>query len=215
MNKQLGSLADTLRRDPKRSVVLGVLIVVLTALAFRYLGSAPSPAAADGGAEDRPDDRSLPVAPDIGRSAQLVSAWSNQPVPHVSRNLFASRLTQPSPSQVTAPKAAADSEEDGLFWRQLERALASRADREQYRRSLGEAVLRDAGSLVVTSIVIAPESSALIGEKLVGVGGTIPGGERGSFTVIAIEPARVILARDGHRVSLVLGKPGALLETSE
>lgn len=211
MNRKLHNLAAQIRREPKRAVFLGVLSLALLALWVRHRAASPTPAAAEQEASVGGQAAAWRSAPDLARSAELLRRWEQKPLGHISRNLFASELTIPPPNPGSAPKALTR-DEDGLFWRQLERSLASRADREQYRAALGETALKDASSLAVTSIVIGPDSSALVGEKLVHVGEVVPvGGDRGPFTVVLIEAGRVVLARDGHRVALKLGKPGAEL----
>ena len=211
MSSQIDNIARAVRRDPRRAAVLSILLITLLVLWVRYRSNAPTPAAAEQAASVQLQ-AAWRNAPDIGRSADLNARWAEKPLGHVSRNLFASELTVPPVNPASQPKAALRQDEDGLFWRHLERALASRADREQYRQSLSEAALKDASKLMVTSIVIGPETGAWIGEKMVRSGETVVvEGERGPFTVVSIEPARVILARDGHRVVLKLGKPGAEL----
>src|SRR5688572_27562737 len=84
----------------------------------------PAPAAAEQGLPDDsgPGSRSIP---DIGRGGEMVRSWRTQPVQHLSRNLFVSRLTQPPTPTISTSGHAARPEEEGLFWRQLEGALAS------------------------------------------------------------------------------------------
>lgn len=201
-----------LRNNPRHTAVLGLLLAALIFLAVRQRSGGAAIAGASnndpGSAAETPG---VIVPPDIGRSADLVAKWRQQPPAHLSRNLFVSELTQPPADAVAARTPLPGSEQDGLFWRQLEQALAFRADREQYRHSLGEAALRDLADLSVKTIVVGPDSRALIGERLVRVGDVIARGERGPFTVAAIESKRVILARDGHRLEMTLGRPGAVL----
>lgn len=193
--------------------MLGVLLAALIFLALRQRGGGAAIAGAS--ANDPASAAETPgviVPPDIGRSAELAAKWREQPPAHLSRNLFVSELTKPPPDAAEAARIQAPgAEQNGLFWRQLEQALASRADREQYRQSLGEAALRDLANLSVKTIVVGTDSSALLGEKLVRVGDVVGGGERGPFTVAAIESKRVILARDGHRLVMTLGGSGAAL----
>ena len=214
MRRQLDNLAILVRREPNKAAVLAFLAITLAVFWINSRREGPTPAAAEPISAEQPG-ATWRSAPDIGRSAELLNRWTAQPLGHVSRNLFTSELTVPPAGPGTAPKAESR-DEDGMFWRQLERALASRSDRDQYRRSLGEAAVRDASKLTVTSIVYGPDCSALLGEKMVRLGGLVlVEGDAGPFTVVAIEPARVVLARDGHRVALKLGKSGATLDDQE
>lgn len=207
-------------RDPKRIAVLGALCLLLVALWVRHRSRLPVAAQATGHAieEMASNADGLPATPDISRAAGLVTSWRQLAVAHPPRNPFASELTMPpteaSPAK-TQPSQTNAAEEDGLFWRQLAGALASRADREQYRRALGEDAVRDTTGLLLSSVVLGPDSRALIGDKLVRVGDLVAGGERGPLTVVAIEQKRVVLARDGHHIVLVLGRQGGQLAQAQ
>ena len=209
MNAPLEHLLQIVRRQPKRAAMLAILLIVAAVVWVQMRNQLPRRASAERAMHDEGASSGVSAVPDIGRSAEIVRLWRSQPVPHLSRNLFVSRLTLPPAETAMSADQSPRSEEEGLFWRQLERAMASRADRELYRRSLVEAAIADASALELTSIVIGPHSTALINGKLLGRGDVIAEGERGSFTIVSIEPSRVVLARDGHRLAIRLGKPGA------
>lgn len=223
VNDLLNNLTTALKHDPKRSALLGFLALVLLFLFLRHRGQGPDSAGAnaDAGAATEVGG-GMPAVPDISRGAQLVALWRKEPAGHLSRNLFASELNTPPAPATPESQVVQGSEEDGLFWRQLERALAARADREQYRRMLVEAAVKDSSKLLLTSVATPPkatgelqagEARALIGETLVRVGDQVGEGERGPFTVVAIQSTHVILARDGHHLVLRLGVTGAELVT--
>lgn len=204
-----------LRHDPKRTAVLVLLLLALGVSVWRQVARGPAKAQAVS-QEEQAASEGATAAPDIHRAAALVAKWKSEPVPHLSRNLFASDVVKPSSDNYSPPRAAGTaSEADGLFWRQLEQALASRADREQYRQMLTDALLKDAAALPLTSIVVGPQSRAMIGAKLLQVGDEIGGGARGPLTLVEIDPKRAVLARDGLRVVLTLGKADAELLEAE
>lgn len=208
MQALLDNLNQALRRDRKKSVVMCILLVVLVVLSLRSRGRLPVPAAADTAVAIIPSEQTLSV-PDIARSANWMAHWRHKPVGHLRRNLFASELNRPpvEPAEPSDPAEPRWAPEDGLFWRGLERALASRADREQYRQSLAETALRDAGRLSLSSTVTGPDPQALIADKVFRIGDAVPvQSERGPFTLVAIEHRRVILSRDHQRVALRLGE---------
>ena len=198
------------RHDPRRTAVLALLLTVLGIMIWRYTSGGPNNAVAE--TKESTATAAEGTEADISRSADLVARWREQPVPHLSRNLFAGELMIPLPEGQPAARAADSmASPDGLFWRQLEQALAARADREQYRQKLTEAAVKDATALNLQSIVLGADPWAMIGGKIVRVGDILGTGERGPFTLVIIESKRVILARDGQRVSLSLGRTEAEL----
>ena len=209
MHDVRNNLLAAMRRDPRRTAVLGLLLLVLGIMIWRLSTGGPNRAVATA-AETSAAATQAESAIDISRGADLASTWRDQPVPHLSRNLFAGELTVPIPEGAPSARAADSvANPDGLFWRQLEQALAARADREQYRRMLTEAAVKDATTLTLQSIVTGPDSWAMISGKVVRAGDILGTGERGPFTVVAIDGRRVVLARDGQRVSLLLGRSDA------
>ena len=205
MRQLRDNVVDSLKRDPRRTGVLVLLLTVLGIMVWRFVMTGPARAVAT--AEQMTDSGlAATIAYDVSRSAALSASWREQPVPHLSRNLFTSPLTDPLPDAAAGERPVTAVSADGLFWRQLEQALAVRADRDQYRQALAQAALRDAEALELQSVVMAPDSWAMIGGKVVRVGDILGTGERGPFTLIAIERSRVVLARDGQRVSLSLGR---------
>lgn len=218
------NLTQVIRRDPKKAAVLAVLTLVLGVVVVRHYAGLRGTAAGGTGlialvTGSVSDATAGPSVPNLRRGARLSQQWRQSPVPSKIRNIFASDLNAP-PARAAEPQAPAQptfSEEDGLFWRQLERALTERADRDGFKGRLANSALADAGKLSVASIVSGPDSQALVSGRLVRVGDLIHTEDRknGAFTVVAIEPRRVILARDSHRLALTMGKPGAQLTAGE
>ena len=210
MQQLRDNLITALRYDMRRTSVLALLLLVLGIMLWRFINDGPTKVVAS--PESAADATAEGAIVDISRGAEFAARWREQAVPHLSRNLFASELMVPLPEgqpMTRSPDSATSG--DGLFWRQLEQALAARADREQYRQMLTEAALKDASALNLQSIVLGTDPGAMIGGKVVRVGDILGTGERGPFTLVGIERKRVVLARDGHRVSLLLGRAEAEL----
>ena len=215
-NPHLDNLRAALAKDPKKAAVLGLLTAVLAVMGLRpWLKSVGGPAAASAVPTNlglvAAADGSILRIPSLRHLSTQVQEWSEQPTPHLARNLFKSDLLAAAPRKVEAvpPPAAAPvpivGPEDGAFWRQLELALATQGERQQFRRHLEQDALADAAPLVLTSVFLGDETRALINDKSLAADAWIAAAN-GPFLVEKVEPRRVVLRRDGVRVELMLGR---------
>ena len=217
MSPLLNNFAAAAKQDPKKAGVLGVLALLLVAMGLRlWLRQEPSSAAASSPPRLLANGAATAVAgggrlrvPSLNQAAAVLRHWREMSPPHLSRNpfvsdLFADAAPVPAKAPVAAPAVPAAADE-GLFWQQLDRALATRDEREQYRSKMSDAALGDAANLPLTSIVSGSDPRALVGGRLVRPGDQVPSAA-GPFVVEAVEPRRVVLRRDGVRVELLLGR---------
>ena len=208
------NLLAALKQDPKKTGVLGVLTLVLAVMGGRlWLTGGPSASSAAASPRARATlTPAGPIAlrvPSLDASAAVLRQWRAQPAANLTRNPFTSDLfAAPAKPAVVAPAAPVVAGDEGLFWRQLERALATQSEREQYRARMSAAALRDAADLVLLSVITGGDDRALVNDRLVGVGDPLaaPTAQGAPFVVEFVEQRRVVLRRDGVRVELLLGR---------
>ena len=142
-------------------------------------------------------------APDISGLAHILRDWERTSVRVPSRNLFLNDLTtiHAEAPVVEAPAPPRFSETDGEFWRKLRRAVDFRTDAEMARKAELDRVLSAAAALRVRTIVAGNDARALVDDRLVRVGQYVHSAEV-VFTLIAIEPDRLLLEAAGVRIQL-------------
>jgi hypothetical protein len=198
-------LPQAVRDDPKKAGVLTVLIAVLLVVGGRTLMGSAAPAAAQAApAKPKPDKLGKPAKPAAPAAVSRMDiAWLKAPIDPVSRNLFAIRVEHfphADGRSENAPKAEA-----ATFWESVEKSRAQQADKDKRREILVENLKREAAKLQLQSTVMGPDPQAIIGRGVVKVGDTVGGDESGrglAFRVLAIEPRRVIVEREGIRLEL-------------
>lgn len=205
MNNTANNWKQTLRQallsDPKKSIALAVLTLVMGTMATRaFLGksrpagarAATAASAGKPGASARSADAS-----DTSRAnpyAQLIQKWTEAPVPPVSRNLFAVRVEYfPVDGSRTTNSAGAD---EG-FWGRLEKSITMKADLRDKRENLIANFKAQASQLRLQSTVMGPEPKALVNGELVGEGSVVA-----NFRVLKIEARRIIVEREGIRLEI-------------
>ncbi|MGF1635154.1 MAG: hypothetical protein ACFCVE_14980 [Phycisphaerae bacterium] len=192
----LNHLPPALRRDPKKTGVLAGLVLVLVVLWVVMFGRGE-----EGGG----------VAATIARVASSVTsteaeevkltpaspqllAWLSRPTPVTPRDVFAVdwEAFPIEPGKEAAPVEKVEPGE--IFWSKLEKSLARRADALR-EKAVARASLKEAADdLRLTSTLMGRNPAAVIDGKLVRVGDVLA-----SFRVLAIEPRRVVLEREGVR----------------
>jgi hypothetical protein len=204
-------LPESMRDDPKKAGILGVLVLVLVVLTIRYfLIASGGPAAAQGATTPRKSDKPKPAEsakaqqPTIATASGVTRAWLAGPITSVSRNLFEIRQEY-YPSQASKVERT-ESKSDG-FWDAIEKSRSREADLRKRREILVENLQREAAKLRLQSTVMGPEPQAIIGGSLVKEGDVVASdGAAGSagvqFRVLRIEARRVIVEREGIKLEI-------------
>ena len=206
-------LPESLRDDPKKAGILGVLLLVLAILVLRYLlmgGPAPAQASASKVTTTKKVSNTNTSSANPERASLEPSValrkWLDAPVSSVSRNLFTIRQEY-YPSQ-SSQVAVADPESGG-FWEEIEKSKSKQADQKRRREILVENLQREAAKLRLQSTVMGPEPQAIIGGSLVKEGDVVAsdGPSAGvQFRVLSIEARRVIIEREGIKLELRMQK---------
>jgi hypothetical protein len=212
-NPQLPAwLPESLRDDPKKAGILGVLVLVLVVLTLRYLlMGGPTPAQASPGKPATKKTAAKSVVSKVvertdNESTVAVKRWLDAPVSSVSRNLFSIRQEfYPSRSS----KVASTGPESGGFWEEIEKSKSKEVDDKRRRDILVENLQREAAKLRLQSTVMGPEPQAIIGGSLVKEGDVVASDGPGTgvqFRVLSIEARRVIIEREGIKLELRMQK---------
>jgi hypothetical protein len=188
------SASEALRKDPKKTLALTSLAVVMLVMWGRLFvgGAAPKPAAAaalpgsraaapmsDGGATGRP-----------GAGAAL-GAWLAGPITAPPRNIFAIKLDY---FQQDGPRPADATPAD-----RAEKSMALQADQRKERQILVENLRTQAADLRLQSTIMGAEPRAMVNGTLVGEGDTVAG-----FKVERIEQRKMIVEREGVRLEIAM-----------
>jgi hypothetical protein len=190
-------LAATMKRQPRQTALLSLLILVLGFLWIKMMlgDRLASPAAAtaamasiEPGILPQPD---AGVAGSPPRHAPgSLAEWAQQQTAQLGRNLFAVPFNDypPDPAH-PAPTT------------QMGKSDPSDADQTRERQALVESVRADAAKLTLEGIVLGASPRIWVNGSLVGVGQSV--GETG-FKVVQIEARRVFVERGGVRIELTM-----------
>jgi hypothetical protein len=205
-------ITSAVKRDPKRSGVLAVLLVVLAVVAGRTLTrTQPRPVLA---AAQNPKAGTVSHArearPPVKKDTYLAMRhWLAAPAEKVNRNLFAARIEDYPQLSGRKSRNGANGAK-GLS--EEEKSARQSADEAKERQSLTEAMHLEARQLVLTSTVIGTSPKALINGQMVKEGdvvasgaGESPNGDPGAgFRVLRIEARRVIIEREGIKLEILM-----------
>jgi hypothetical protein len=196
-------LPAPLRQDPKKAVVLGVLLTGLLGwwgLKIFSNGAGPKRA----GAMPIKSTAASPFVTDsTGRrirpaeSGDELQRWLDAEIPLVvSRNLFAVDFDY-FPVDGSRPSQSTRTSGQETFWDQLAKSLSTQADQQEKRANLIQNLRQQAGQLQIASTFMGARPKALINGVLVGEGEVVAG-----FRVLKIEARRVIFEREGIRLEV-------------
>ena len=201
-------LPESMRDDPKKTLVLAGLLVVLAVFSLRYAlrgtsverATASLPRAATGGGGRTGAGSGVGASGGPGGAAQAqagrqLSAWLDEPQARAGRNLFQIKLENFQSLSAKSDVTAAVAEEN--FWTQLARARDTQADQKARREILVENLQREAGRLTLQSTILGRDPQAIIDGSMVRVGQRV-----GDFEVLRIEGRRVIVTRDGVKLEI-------------
>ncbi len=193
--------------DPKKTGMLAVLLVLLASAVGRAVlrGSGKSLTSLAGAAltAQQPLVGSQQFKSTLNGSAQRSSnatlgalqKWSEQPVPPITRNLFAVRIEY---FPIDGSRTAQSDSEDG-FWVKLEKSMALQADQKDKRENLKANITAQAEKLNLQSTVMGPSPRAMVNGDLVGEGDVVA-----DFRVLKIESRRIIVEREGIRLEILM-----------
>lgn len=193
-------LVELLKRDPKRTAILAVLVAVLGGMWAKMLlkGSgvpATASAASTLSAPVGVGPGSVKHNPRTDMSFDALERWATGPVAPVTRNLFV--IQREFYPMVGGRSPQGVRREDDSFWAMLEKSMSDQADQRQKRENQIANYKAEAARLGLQSIVMGPTPRALINGEFVGEGSVIA-----SFRVVKIEARRIIVEREGIRLEI-------------
>lgn len=208
-----GGWSATLRRDPKKATVLGILVLVLFITAGRAVlkqsprqaSATPAATAASQSSSRTAPGRATPATPRSDLSLAPVQAWIGQPAGSPSRNPFAVR--QDRYRRADASRSTASSSPAPWLFDSLEKLASRAADDRKRQAILLENLQREAARLRLQSTVMGAQPKALIDGRLVREGDVVASGSGSSqavFRVLRIEARRVILECQGIRLEITM-----------
>lgn len=215
--KAIDALPEPLRRDAKKTCVLGGLLVAFLGVMWVQFGrgqgdsaeaevvpmapAAPQPAPA-------PTVGARPASP-RATSGGRVARWLETPAPALDRNVFLMRLEN---FQAIAPpeqaKPAARVVEEELFWDDLAKSLGARTDQRRQRQIWIDNLAGAAGQIRVETTIMSRPPVAMINGRRAGLGDAlevplVAGSQQTvTFRVASIEPRRVVVERDGMKFEI-------------
>jgi len=193
-------LVGVIKQDPKKVVVLGVLILVLVGLwAKMSLGGGGAKAAAamtvtPSAPAPSIDSNNKPKNVD---TVAMLRDWVTEPLPQsVSRNMFEIKLDY---YPMDAAHAVKDSGtvNDPTFWEKLAKSIDAQADQQHKRENLIQNLRQQAGQLSVTSTLMGPKPKAMVNGVMVGEGEVVA-----QFRVAEIRARSVVVEREGIKLEI-------------
>jgi hypothetical protein len=191
------NLTAALLQDPRKTGVLGVLLLTLVIVVARTMmgQSHPSAAAASMVAPTAAPVRIIipSPAPKVGSATTLLRAWLSAPVPPLARNDFLLKSEYyPQDATKTVALPAAEG-----FWKGVEKFLGVQADQKEKRDAVIAALKTQAATLRPTSTVMGPSPRAMVNGTIVREGDMV-----GSFRVLKIEPHGIVVENGGIRLAI-------------
>lgn len=208
-----GGWSSALRRDPKKTTVLGVLVLVLLVSAGRaafkqsprQASAVPAGASSQGAPALGSAARTTALATRGDLSLAPVQAWIGQPGGTPSRNPFAIRQDRYRRAEASGSPLASSS--SPWLLASLEKFASRAADERRRQAILLENLQREAARLRLQSTVMGAQPKALIDGRLVREGDVVASGtgsSRAVFRVLKIEARRVTLECQGIRLEVTM-----------
>jgi hypothetical protein len=199
-NPNSGGLAAqikaALRRDPRRSGLLAILLLILAALWGKMFvgGNAPLEATASSLTPAQQISADTKSSQPISQSkgARTLTQWAKIPSAELDRNLFSVPFEYYSQDPAHPPKSKHTEQVQA-------KSSATEADLLRERQNLAENLRKAAASLTLEGTVLGANPRAWVNGLLVGIGQPI--GDTG-FRIARIESRRVFIERDGVQIEL-------------
>lgn len=188
-HNQIERVIAAVKADPKKSVVLAVLVVVLGIFWVRAISSVAGPSKASAASLAPAASTAATPAPVvvIPRAYQLLRDWAKGPIEPMSRNLF----------YINYDAFPSDGSGKGKQ-KMAEKSDPSSSD-YQNRRQKVAAFIKAAEDLRLQSILMGQEPKALLEGRLVREGDVVA-----NFRVLKIESRSVIIEREDIRLEIKL-----------
>ena len=189
-------IVGLLKQDPKKAIVLTVLVGVLGVMWARMaLSGKTSPQSASAMMVAQSVPPKLPSSNNSGKTADntgLLREWINEPLPYsVTRNMFEVKLDY-YPMDATHKKEDLRTIDDPTFWEKLAKSIDAQAEEQHKKENLIQNLRQQAGQLQVTSTLMGPRPKAMINGAMVGEGESVA-----QFRVSKIEARAVVVEREG------------------
>jgi len=199
-------IGEALKRDPKRTGVLGLLSAVLLVLIGRAIlgnNATPATAVASSPVVSARTASTDPALRPSGKNEQsaAVQRWLSSSPAKIDRNLFAIKLDYyPQPSGKGLPRVGKSATDD-------DKSAVQEADVLKEWAARSEAAQLQARQLKLQSTMMSAVPQALISGQMVKEGDVVastPGESSGNFRVLKIEPRRIIVERDGIKLEILM-----------
>jgi hypothetical protein len=186
------TLTNTLCQDPKKTGVLGFLVVILLTVGGRMLVGGNHPTIAAGSpAMTSPGVPSAFIPSPVikpGGAAASLRGWLSTPIASIGRNDFLLR-SEYVPADATKTSVSAGGYS---FWATLAKLVSVNADQTEKRDAVIAGLKVQAAALRPTSTVMGSTPRAMVNGLLVREGDTV-----NAFRVLKIEPHGIVIARQG------------------
>jgi len=203
MNLKLTTLklnvTELIRKDVKKTVVLGVLSLVLLGMwVTRATGKTPGPSTAVASVVGKQKTvREHLGQSDLPATDQDIALqeFLHHPIMPLGRNLFVVKLDYfPQDGRMAETLRAPVG--DG-FWDEVAKSMTQQADQRKERQILIENLRLQAAQLRLETTMMGTKPKALINGQLVGEGEVVA-----NFRVLKIEARRIIVGREGIKLEI-------------
>jgi hypothetical protein len=187
------------RADPKKTLFLAVLLVVLGVVWMRVMsGGSDGPKKAAASALPAPSHAPKVTSSRHDAGAEALRKWLASPIAPLERDLFAIKLDYYPQDGAQIAKTLRAPSGDG-FWDQLAKSMTAKADQIKERRILVENLRLQAAQLKLQTTLMGRHPRAMVNGELVKEGDVVA-----SFRVLAIEPRRIIVEREGVKLEILM-----------
>ena len=192
-------LLRSVQADPKKTLVLSVLVVALSLMWVRRLsegktGPQGSRAAIAATSDKENFARAHAANRGVAEAGSSYIEWRSAPIQPLARNFFAVRFEK-FPLDGTRPAELV--ERSDTFWDDLAKSLSTQADHKKQRQILVENLQMQAGQLKLQTTLMGPTPRAVLNGMSVGEGDVVA-----EFRVFKIEARRIIVEREGIKLEI-------------
>src|SRR5687767_6154422 len=192
-------IVRAVQADPKKALVLTILVIGLSSLWVRRLagnGSGPQSSRASIAATSDKENSARNSAAHRGGTDAAASyiEWRTAPIQPLARNFFAIKFEK---FPLDGSRPAHVIERRDTFWDDLAKSLSSQADQKKQRQILIEHLQMQAGQLKLQTTLMGPTPRAVVNGVSVGEGDVVA-----EFRVFKIEARRIIVEREGIRLEI-------------
>lgn len=192
-------ISALLKQDPKKALMLAVLLAVLAGMWGKMMLTGRStPKAAAAMTIPQPAPATPADANNQARSVDniaLLRDWMAEPLPQtITRNVFELKLDY---FPMDSAHVALDTRtiNDPTFWEKLAKSIDAQADQQHKKEILIQNLRQQAGQLQLTSTLMGPRPRAMINGAMVGEGEVVA-----QFRVLKIEARSVTIEREGIKL---------------